>query len=410
MRVLVVHGRYRSVAPSGENNVVDQETRALREAGHHVDSFERRSDDIPGFPAARKAALPARSVWNEQARRDLTRQLVHTRPDVVHVHNTFPLISPSVLRACTDAGTPVVATVHNYKLACASGDFFRDGRPCHDCSGTSGLPGLVHGCYRGSRVATLPVVVGTMANRARWRSEVSAYVFISAAQRDLLGTLGLPRERVFVKHNFVPAPPATATTRRTHSVAYVGRLDQAKGIPLLMAAWDSFRALHPTSGLRLVIAGGGPLEGEVARWGAAHTSVDVVGLVPRARAAQIIAGSLAVIVPSQWEETFGLVAVEAMAAGVAPVAPVSGSFPELVTDGVDGFLFPPGDPQGLTEVMAELDRRPDDAVERGRRGRRTYERRFSEAENVEQLLGIYRFAIANPVSVSASAPVSASTP
>ena len=402
MRVLVVHGRYRSAAPSGENNVVDQESDALRAAGHHVESFDRNSDDISGFSVARKVALPARSMWNEEARRDLGRRLVRSRPDVVHVHNTFPLLSPSVLRACADTSTPVVATVHNYKLACASGDFFRDGRPCHDCSGTRGMPGLRHGCYRGSRLATVPVVVGTAVNRRRWHDLVSAFVFISAAQRDLLQPLGLSPERVFVKHNFVPAPSLPATPRRSHSVAYVGRLDDAKGIPLLMAAWDQFRDRRPDSHLRLRVAGGGPLSHEVTRWAADRASVDFVGFVPRARASELMAESLAVLVPSQWEETFGLVAVEAMASSVAPVAPASGSFPELVTDREDGYLFPPGDPAGLAAVLTEIDGDPDRARQRGGRGRHTYERRFTQEANVSHLLEIYRFAMSHPAAVSAT--------
>ena len=205
MKIVVVHSRYRSVAPSGENRVVDQEGEALAALGHEVIRFERRSDDIEGWSKARKAALPARVVWNAAARRELRAALREHRPDVVHVHNTFPLLSASVLYACRDESVPVVATIHNYKLACASGDFFRGGSVCHDCSG--GLPGpaLRHGCYRGSLPATVPVALAMTAHRQAWRQLVSAYAFISAAQRDLLAGVGLPPERMFVRHNLIPA-------------------------------------------------------------------------------------------------------------------------------------------------------------------------------------------------------------
>jgi glycosyltransferase involved in cell wall biosynthesis len=394
VKVVIVHGRYRSTAPSGENHVVDQERAVLVGAGHDVSTFERHSDDIAGWPLHRKAALPLRSIRNPETRRDLARQLEREQPDVVHVHNTFPLLSPSVLRACADVGVPVVATIHNYKLLCASGDFFRDGLPCHDCAGGRGVPGLLHGCYRGSRLASAPVVLGSVANRDDWRRLVSAYVFISGAQRDLMAPLGLPADRVFVKHNFVPEPGPVAREREQR-VTYVGRLDAAKGVPLLMAAWDSFRLRHPDSALRLAIAGGGPLEEQVRAWAGTHASVDVLGLVPREQVWPLLARSIAVLAPSQWEETFGLVAVEAMAASVAPIVPAAGSFPELVDHGVDGTLFAPGSVDGLAEAIAEADAHPGRYAEMGRRGRRTYERRFTPEAGLDRLLEIYRFATTN---------------
>lgn len=396
----MVHGRYRSTAPSGENNVVDRESAALAAAGHVVEGFGRHSDDIAGWSTTRKLGLPARAVWNEEVRRALGRRLDESRPDVVHVHNTFPLLSPTVLHACRDAGVPVVATLHNYKLLCASGDFFREGHPCHECATGSTLPALAHGCYRGSRVATLPVVSANALHRRAWRELVSAHVFISASQRDLMAGLDLPPDRVFVRHNFVPEP-LPAAGEPAHLVACVGRLDAAKGIPLLLRAWDRFRDLHPTSPLRLAVAGGGPLAGELDRWAATHPSVDVHGLLAPGDAARLIGRARAVVVPSQWEETFGLVAVEAMAAGVPPVAPAHGSFPELVTDGHDGVLFAPDDEDSLAAAFARVDASPGHFAALGRQARLTYIARFREPDSIEQLTRIYRFAVAHPAAVGA---------
>lgn len=401
MRVLLVHGRYRSVAPSGENSVVDQESSALRAAGHHVEHFERHSDAIAEWSLPRKATLPAVSLWNAGVRRDLSRRLEQVRPDVVHLHNTFPLLSPSVLHACRDARVPVVATIHNYKLLCASGDFFRDGSPCHACASGHPAPALRHGCYRGSRVATVPVVAGQVLHRSAWRRLVAAYIFISASQRDLMQELALPPDRVFVKHNLVPASraatPASAGEPRRHQVVFLGRLDAAKGVPFLMRAWDTFRSLEPASTLRLVIAGGGPLDEAVRSWATGHDSVDVAGLLSPDDAARLLRRSVAALVPSQWEETFGLVAAEAMAAGVAPIAPARGSFPELITPGVDGALFTPGDATALARTLDDVDRLPGRYVELGRRGRETYDKRFHPTTNIDELVAVYRFAVAHPV-------------
>ena len=204
MRILLAHNRYRSAAPSGENRVVDREGEALTALGHEVIRFERHSDDIEQWSRAKKASLPGRAVWSQETYRDLKETLRACRPDVVHVHNTFPLLSAAVLYACRDARTPVVATIHNYKLACANGEFFRAGAVCHDCA--DGLPtrAILHGCYRGSRAATVPVALAATVHRQAWRSLVSAYICISASQRDLLRGFGLRQDRVFVRHNLIP--------------------------------------------------------------------------------------------------------------------------------------------------------------------------------------------------------------
>jgi glycosyltransferase involved in cell wall biosynthesis len=404
MKILQAHNRYRSAAPSGENRVVDTEAEALAALGHEVIRFERRSDDIEGWSRPQQASLAARAVWNPESHRDLRSVLRATRPDVVHLHNTFPLLSPAVLYACREARVPVVATLHNYKLACANGEFYRQGAVCHDCA--DGRPGqaVQHGCYRGSRVASVPVVLAGRVHRPAWRSLVSAYIFISASQRDLLSGVGLPPDRVFVRHNLIlprEVPAAAGQDGpRTPTVVYAGRLDPAKGARLLMAAWDRYLARRGAAGaepgLRLVIAGGGPLAGEVAAWAASRPSVELTGQVSRDRCAELVARARAVLLPSTWEETFGLVAVEAMAAGTAPIAAGHGSFPELITPDVDGVLFTPGDPESLALAISDADTDPERYETLGEQARKTYEARFDPAANLEQLLGIYRFAIDHP--------------
>jgi len=207
--------------------------------------------------------------------------------------------------------------------------------------------------------------------------------------------LELPSERVFVKHNFVP-PVDVGSDEREHKVVYLGRLDAAKGAPFLMRAWDSYRTLDPQSQLRLVIAGGGPMAEAVRLWGATRPSVEVLGLLPRDAAAGVLRRAVAVVVPSQWEETFGLVAVEAMAAGVAAIAPDRGSFPELITDRVTGALFEPERPEALAKILREVDSDPQAYMRYGRDGRTIFEKRFHPDVNLDELLDVYRFAVCNP--------------
>jgi glycosyltransferase involved in cell wall biosynthesis len=330
MRILLVHNRYRSTAPSGENRVVDQEREALTALGHDVGIFERHSDELEQWPAWKKATLPARVVWNPASKRDLAQTLQTFRPDVVHIHNTFPVLSPSVLYACRDADVPVVITLHNYKLLCASGDFYRDGSVCHDCAGGNPVPAVSHGCYRGSKLATATTVLNTRSHRRSWRNLVSAYLFVSESQRKLLAGMDFDPDRSFVRYNYVPYDGPVAGARR-RQVTYVGRLDAPKGAPLLMKGWDAYREIAGDDALQLVIAGGGPLLDEVTAWAADRPSVELRGLMSKPEVFQLMRESRAVVLPSEWEETFGLVVVEAMAVGVPLLASAHGSFPELVT-------------------------------------------------------------------------------
>lgn len=392
LRVMVVHNRYRSDQPSGEDRVVDQESALLEEAGHEVDRFLRHSDDIAGMSLPAKVAVPLQVPWNRGARADLTARLRAWRPDVVHIHCTFPLVSPSVLAACADTGVPAVATLHNYTQVCAPGTFYREGRICTDCAGGSALPAVRHGCYRGSPLATLPVAVGLQVNRNRWWTGVARFLCISRSQRDILVRSGLPADRMSVHHNIVPDPGVRHSGVGKH-VLYLGRLTEEKGLHTLMAAWDRL-AQRGEPAIPLVIAGAGPMRDEVARWAAGRSDVRFVGLQTRAECAALLSEAAVVVAPSVWLETFGLVVVEAMAAGVPVVAAAQGAFVELVDDGITGLLHRAGDAESLADRIAEAIRSPERNRAMGEAARARYDRDFVPSAGVERLVSSYRAAMA----------------
>ncbi|WP_327653925.1 glycosyltransferase [Streptomyces sp. NBC_00483] len=392
MHILVVHNRYSSGQPSGENRVVDWEVDLLRSAGHRVEVFERRSDDIAAMPLLEKAAVPLLVPWNPSVRKELTARLRASRPDVVHVHNVFPLLSPAVIAACGDAGVPVVATLHNYTQVCPPGTLQRDGRPCTECVGSTPLPAVRHGCYRGSRLATVPLALSLSVNRRRWWSGVQRFFCISDAQRDVLVRAGMPAERLALKHNFVPDPGVYRVGEGEH-LLYLGRLAEAKGIRLLMAAWDEVAASGGV-GVPLVIAGAGPLEAEVTAWAAGRDDVHYAGLLDPAECRKVVARSVAVVAPSTWLEAFGLVVVEAMAAGVPAVAAGHGAFVELVEEGATGLLHRPDEHTSLAACIRRIADDPDLGREMGQAARRRYEKYFSPAVGLEHLEEEYRTAIA----------------
>jgi glycosyltransferase involved in cell wall biosynthesis len=390
--VMVVHNWYRSEQPSGEDRVVTQEVALLRGAGHRVSMFERRSDDIASMSLRDKVSVPLRVPWNRPVRTELERRLRAERPDVVHVHSTFPLLSPSVVDACRATATPVVATLHNYQLVCPVGSLYRDGATCTDCARGLPVPAVRHGCYRGSRVLSVPVALGTAVNRRRWLEGVDRFFCISAAQRATLTELGVPGDRLSVKYNFVDDPEAVRAGPGEH-VLFVGRLTAEKGVGTLMAAWDRVPAAVRAR-LPLVVVGSGPMQDDVGRWAAGRSDVRVLGLQPPQRCAELTAQAATVLAPSVWQEAFGLVVVEAMAAGVPPVASATGALPELVDDGRTGLLHRPDDAADLAaRIVDVLDPARNAAM--GVAARERYDRDFSPAAGLAGLLAGYDAAIAH---------------
>jgi len=391
LHILIVHNRYRSGQPSGENRVVDQEAGRLADAGHRVSTFERRSDDIADMSLLAKALVPLRVPWNPAARTELTARLHAERPDVVHIHNTFPLLSPSVVAACADTGVPAVATLHNYLQVCPSGMLHRAGRMCTECIGRLPLPAINHGCYRGSRLATVPLALNMVANRRRWWSNVARFFCISDAQRKILIDGGMPAARLVVKYNFVVDLAIRRSGPGEH-VLYLGRMTEGKGLRVLMAAWDQIKA-HGGLRVPLVLAGAGPLDAEVKRWAQGRDDVQYLGLRSTTECAELTARSAAVVAPSVWMETFGLTVVEAMTAGVPAVAAGHGSFPELVDDQVTGALHRPGDPASLADCLRRVMGDVDVNVALGNAARRRYEAGFTPAAGLAALVAGYEAAI-----------------
>jgi glycosyltransferase involved in cell wall biosynthesis len=387
VRILLVHNRYRSAEPSGENHVVESEAHELRQRGHDVQVWGPSSDEIADQSPLRKLLLPARVVWSRDSARALAAALDEDRPDVVHLHNTFPLISGSILPVLRARGVPTVATVHNYRLICAGGSLFRDGQVCHDCLPSSHWPGVRHGCYRESRVATAPVALSNAVHDDRWKA-LDAVLTLSSAQRDLLIEAGYSPERVIVKPNFVAEHPGSADHGPPGTgFVYAGRWADTKGVQVILDAW----ALLERRGLlpELTIIGSGPLEDEVARFAVDRPNVRVLGRVTRDECFEEFEQARAVLVPSVWEETFGLVVAEAMMFGRAAVCSNRGSFPDLITDGTDGLLVRPADPEALAAAVEKLHGDEALAARLGERARVTYESRFRPEPNMELLESIY---------------------
>lgn len=381
LRVLMVHNAYQRAG--GEDGVVAAETALLRRHGHEVIEMRRDNHEVAAIGRPR---LAAQTVWSCSTQRDALALLREHRPDVVHVHNTLPLISPSVYWACAAAGVPVVQTLHNFRLACPQAMFLREGKVCERCLGRMPLPALLHGCYRNSRAQTA-VVVGMLAVHRTLRTferKVTRYIALNEFCRGKFVQAGLPAERIAVKPNFadVDAPPPGPQTQRS-GLLFVGRLAPEKGIDVLRQAWPG-----PTP-LRLRVVGDGP----DAPLLATLQGVQMLGPRTPAQVLSEMAGATALVLPSICYENFPRTLVEAFGSGLPVIASRIGALAELVEHGRTGLHFAPGDPADLSRVMRWAQAHPQHMAVMGANARARYESHYTPDINHRQLLAIYRSAI-----------------
>ncbi|WBQ02708.1 glycosyltransferase family 4 protein [Kribbella sp. CA-293567] len=387
MRVAMLHNRYRSGQPSGENTVVDQTTDFLRTSGHVVELYAQHSDDIAQMSRKDRALLPFRSVWSFTDERDLTFRLQSARPDIVHVHNTFPLFSPSVLRAAARQNLPVVATLHNFRLMCANGVLQRDGGPCESCIGKIPWRGAVHGCYRDSKVQSLPLVAGITVHRTlnTWQRYVTTLIAPSEFVRSRYVAGGFDPDRIVVKPHAV-AHSGAVREGAGEAVVFLGRLTEEKGFADLLSAWDASLG-------QLVVVGDGPLRAEADERARRDPSVRVLGALPWMECMEVLRSASALVVPARSYETFGLVVIEAFAHGVPVVASRIGALEELVDDGETGALVSPGDTEALRKALGVLVE-PATSIAFGQRARQVYLDRFTPERDLAATERIYTDAIA----------------
>ena len=360
--------------------MVEQEIALLRERGHEVDVVEFDNAGIAGVVGQIRAATRATYSWS--ARAEVRERLQRFHADVMHAHNIFPLASPAVYDAAHDVGVPVVQTVHNYRMGCVSGSAFRSGRPCTACVGTTTLPGVWSRCYRGSLLGSAAAAISLEYHRrvGTWRNKVDCFIAPSRHVARWLVGLGISESQVRVKHNFVREPPDCSIGEPgERAILFAGRLAREKGVETVLEAWkrDSDR-LPP-----LWIAGDGPMRADVER--AAGPRICYLGKLRRDALGERMSQSACVLVPSLVEESFGLVAVEAMARGVPVVAARSGALGEVVGDA--GVLIAPGDVSGLIAAVHEV---MGSRRKLGELARIRYVARFSPDAVYPSSLRIYR--------------------
>jgi glycosyltransferase involved in cell wall biosynthesis len=381
VKVLIAHNRYRSDQPSGENLIVDAEIELLTRHGVEVVPFLRASDDIASMGALDTLDVALGPIRSRSGVSMFRRLLHDTRPDVVHVHNVFPLLSPWIIRETNAQRVPVVMTVHNFRLDCVAGTYLRDGRLCTDCSGLRiATPALRHGCYRGSRIQSLPMVVGRALHRSTW-SQVDRFIVLSPFHRAFLERLGVPASRIVIRPTSTPDPGSTTPVGR--DVVFIGRLSEQKGIRILLDAW---RASHASNGRRLHMVGDGELRASVDAAARADDTVLVHGGLSADQTAAVLRDGGVVVIPSLGFEGGPLVFTEALSHGRAVIASDIGGLATAVDDEI-GWRVPAGDAAALARTLDSLEQ--EDLEARGAAARRRYLSTYSPAVNTPLLLNTY---------------------
>lgn len=396
MKVLLAHNYYGSEAPSGENQAFTAEADLLRSQGVEVFEFLRHSDEIrrQGLWGTLKGGLA--TPWNFWSAGQIKRRLNECRPDVVHAHNTFPLISPSIFRAIGHRAARVL-TLHNYRLFCAAGIPMREGRVCTDCLGAGSVrPALRHGCYRGSRVATVPLAMNVALHRwlGTWQKEVDAFIALTQFQKDQLVAAGLPADKVHVKPNFYPGNPRVIPwDDRQPEAVFVGRLTPEKGLETLLTSWGDWARLENGNVPELCIVGDGPLRQRLEDMGKG-LQVRFLGQVSAEAAQARIANARLLILPSLCFEGFPMVVREAFAFGTPAAVSNLGPLPGIVNDGQSGVVFEPGDAASLLSVVRTAWESPGLLARLGQGARAEFEAKYTEQANFRTLMAIYRQAMA----------------
>lgn len=373
-RILVVHNTYKQ--RGGEDSVVDSEIALLRKHGNKVETWLCSNDEVDGMSAV---GLAGRTLWSTNTHRTLAERMSNFRPHLIHAHNTFPLISPSLYWAAARAKVPVIQTLHNFRLMCLNALFLRNGAVCEDCMNRLPWRGVVRSCYRGSYAAST-VLAGMLALHrmlGTYSEKVTRYIALNEFCQSKFIDAGLPAERIVVKPNFVDFE-APETGPRS-GLLFVGRLSLEKGIATLSKAIAKSPSSH------LTVVGNGP---EAYRFnGLEH--VTSLGSQPNESVRREMTRAQALIVPSIWYENFPRTIVESFACGTPVIASRIGSLACIVQDGKTGLLFEPGNADDLVAKIEWALRNPREMAEMGRRARQRFENEFSADVNYKKLIEIY---------------------
>ena len=383
MRILIVHNRYKELG--GEDAVVKSESEMLQTAGHSVRVISKSNDIIVGNQTKIKVFLS--SNFNKTSADWIKKEIKSFDPDIVHIHNFWPVLSPSIHFASSNSRAAVVQTLHNFRLICSGAQLMRNGKICEKCIERSNIWGILHKCYRNSCIGSLAVF--RMQNTARrigmLDNHVQKFIALTSFAKKKFIEGGIDKDQISIKPNSIPIPQFISSPSNRDGLLYVGRLSEEKGLDTLI------KAAQMTPNLSLKIIGDGPLRNSLER--SASKNVKFLGFLDKHDIQHHMLSSRALVMPSRWYEGFPITLLEAFGCELPVIASKIGSLEELVEDGVTGFHFPPNNFLSLAKIFKMIDQNPEKLAKLGVQAKENAISLYDQKSNIISLENIYNEAI-----------------
>ena len=379
-RILMVHNFYQYAG--GEDEVYRAESALLSGKGHKVFNFEADNKKIQSINPLR---LFSNTIWNPETVQEINKIIRQEKIELIHCHNTFPLISPSIYYAAGENNIPVVQTIHNFRLICLNSYLYREGKICEDCLGKFlPWPGVFHSCYRNNPAASFGVAAMLVSHRLlhTYTHKVNKYIALSDFSKRKLIQSGLPEEKIAVKPNFITPDPGIRENQGNYAL-FIGRLDPTKGINTLVNAWGNL------SNIKLMIAGDGPLYDNLLARTKTNSDIHMLGYAPKNEVIKLLKEARFLIFPSELFENCPMVILEAYACGIPVLAPAHGSIQEMVIHHKTGVLYRPGDLVDLSNKIQWCWQNIERMEEFGKNARKVFEEKYNQDSNYRSLLSIY---------------------
>lgn len=388
MKILMAHNRYQN--RGGEDESFDSESSLLERYGHRVIRYVKHNDSISEDSIFNVAV---RTLWSVEDYKSIRTLIQREKPNLLHVQNHFPLISPAIYYAARKETIPIIQTLHNYRLFCLNAYLFRQGHVCEDCLGQAvPLSGIQHKCYRDSRAGSIVVSSSIALHRLlkTYVRKVDLFIALTEFAKQKYAENGIPRHKIVLKSNFVDPDPKIGTGN-DNFVLFVGRLSPEKGISTLLRAWQQLGDHIP-----LRIIGSGPLESEVREATSTHLGIEYLGPRPVQEVQAIMGQAKALIFPSLWYEGMPRVIIEAFAKGTPVISSKLGAMTTMVTHQETGLHFCVGNAEELVKQIHWMLEHPSQWQEMRLLARQKFEVNYNAESSYHRLIEIYNQAMGSP--------------
>lgn len=390
VKILVIHNFHRKGSASGDDQVFKSETALLESYGNQVIKYTVTNDEFDNAKLLGKLSAIFGMLWSSKNYKAVQQLIEKEKPDIVHTHTFFPLLSPSILYAAKRSGVKVVATLHDTRFVCPCSTSLRGTELCNDCGDGKYFRMFKYGCFKNSRLQSFIVAVIFTYHRLRrsFYKQIDRYICLNENQIQHLTKIGFDRNKITKKYNFVSDAEANLKAIKTDYLperyaVFYGRIGEEKGIRILMKIWNKLPDIP------LVVMGSGPLEDEFKQWTEKHDNVYFLGYTEHAKCLSIVKGGEFVVFPSIWYEGCSMVEIETESLGKGLIATDLGFSTEAIENGVNGYKVKLGDVKGFRECITELWSNPELISEIGKNARLDYEQKYKPGNNFEQLMDIY---------------------